>query len=160
MINYQQLGWDPSTVGELDHRLLKAPTLKLRSARPGPGGDVVYSVDLRLKRPNTGEVLSILEMHSLEHFLLEGFTRYLPENFISVGLMGCQTGFYLVFLNEGRAEVLSEILEKILNDILAADGVPYERIDQCGNYQNHSLAPAQAIAREVLAAKAGWLDVA
>jgi S-ribosylhomocysteine lyase len=160
MIKTQTLGWDPSTVGELDHRLLKAPTLKLRSARPGPGGDVVYSVDLRLKRPNTGDVLSILEMHSLEHFLLEGFTRYLPENFISVGLMGCQTGFYLVFLNEGRAQVLSETLEKILNDILAADGVPYERIDQCGNYHNHSLAPSQSIAREVLDAKAGWLDVA
>jgi S-ribosylhomocysteine lyase len=160
MIKTQTLGWDPATVGELDHRLLKAPTLKLRSARPGPGGDVVYSIDLRLKRPNTGDVLSILEMHSLEHFLLEGFNRYLPENFISVGLMGCQTGFYLVFLNEGRAQVLSETLEKILNDILAADGVPYERIDQCGNYHNHSLAPSQAIAREVLDAKAGWLDVA
>lgn len=158
MINYQTLGWNPATVGELDHRLLKAPTLKLRSARPGPGGDVVYSIDLRLKRPNTGEVLSITEMHSLEHFLLEGFNCYLPENFISVGLMGCQTGFYLVFLNEGRADVLCEILEKILNDILAASGVPYQRIDQCGNYQNHSLELSQAIAREVLAARADWLD--
>jgi len=160
MINYQTLGWDPATVGELDHRILKAPSLKLRSARPGPGGDVVYSVDLRIRRPNTGAVLSITEMHSLEHFLLEGFNRYLPENFISVGLMGCQTGFYLIFLNEGRAELLCEILEKILNDILAASGVPYERIDQCGNYKNHSLTPAQAIAREVLAARADWLDAA
>lgn len=160
MINYQTLGWNPATVGELDHRILKAPTLKLRSARPGPGGDVVYSVDLRIRRPNTGAVLSITEMHSLEHFLLEGFNRYLPENFISVGLMGCQTGFYLIFLNEGRAKLLCEILEKILNDILAASGVPYERIDQCGNYKNHSLAPAQAIAREVLAARADWLDAA
>lgn len=160
MIDYQTLGWNPATVGELDHRLLKAPTLKLRSARPGPGGDVVYSIDLRLKRPNTGDVLSITEMHSLEHFLLEGFNRYLPENFISVGLMGCQTGFYLIFLNEGRAEVLRETLEKILNDILAAGGVPYQRIDQCGNYQNHSLELSQAIAREVLAARSGWLDAA
>lgn len=160
MINYQTLGWNPATVGEIDHRLLKAPTLKLRSARPGPNGDVVYSIDLRLKRPNTGEVLSIIEMHSLEHFMLEGFNRYLPENFISVGLMGCQTGFYLVFLNEGRADVLRETLEKILNDILAASNVPYERIDQCGNYQNHSLELSQAIAREALDAKAGWLDVA
>jgi S-ribosylhomocysteine lyase len=160
MINYEQLGWDPATVGELDHRLLKAPTLKLRSARPGPGGDVVYSIDLRLKRPNSGELLSITEMHSLEHFLLEGFNRYLPENFISVGLMGCQTGFYLVFLNEGRAGVLCETLEKILNEILSASGVPYERIDQCGNYQNHSLEPVQTLARQVLAAKENWLDVA
>lgn len=160
MINYAQLGWNPATVGELDHRLLKAPSLKLRSARPGPGGDVVYSVDLRLKRPNSGDILSITEMHSLEHFLLEGFGHYLPENFISVGLMGCQTGFYLIFLNEGRAQALSETLEKILNDILSARAVPYERIDQCGNYHNHSLEPAQAIARAVLAAKAGWLDAA
>ncbi len=158
MINVEQLGWDVHTVGELDHRRLKAPHVKLRAARPGPNGDVVYAVDLRLNRPNT-EFLSTTEMHSFEHFLLWGFQKYLPNHFISVGLMGCQTGFYLILLNEGRAEIIMDVYEKILNDILVATEVPYANITQCGNYQNHSLEMAQALARRVLAAKDQWRQI-
>jgi S-ribosylhomocysteine lyase len=158
MIDLQQLGWDPATSVELDHRLLKAPHVKLRSATQGPGGDVVYAIDLRITRPNE-ETLSITEMHSFEHFLLAGFLKHLPANFISIGLMGCQTGFYLVLFNEGRAEVVCDTLEKILNDILAAENVPFNNDEQCGNYRNHSLELAQALARRLLEAKANWRQV-
>ncbi|HXF84806.1 MAG TPA: S-ribosylhomocysteine lyase [Anaerolineales bacterium] len=158
MIDVNQLGWEAGTVGELDHRLLKAPHVKLRSANEGPSGDVVYAVDLRINQPNS-TFLSSTEMHSFEHFLLWGFQKYLPKNFISVGLMGCQTGFYLILLNEGRAQVIMDVYEKILNDILSASEVPYANIMQCGNYKNHSLEMAQALARRVLDAKASWRQV-
>jgi S-ribosylhomocysteine lyase len=158
MIHLEQLGWQPGTIGELDHRLLKAPHVKLRSARPGSRGDTVYAVDLRINQPNS-VFLSTTEMHSFEHFLLWGFQKYLPENFISIGLMGCQTGFYLILLNEGRAEVIMDVYERILNDILTATEVPYANIEQCGNYKNHSLELAQALARRVLEAKASWRQV-
>ena len=79
MINYQTLGWKPETIGELDHRLLKAPRVKLRSANPGPNGDVIYCVDLRVNKPNAGQYLTSTELHSVEHFLLEGLQRYLPH---------------------------------------------------------------------------------
>jgi S-ribosylhomocysteine lyase len=158
MIHLEQLGWQAGTIGELDHRLLKAPHVKLRSARPGPGGDTVYSVDLRINQPNS-VFLSSTEMHSFEHFLLWGFQKYMPENFISVGLMGCQTGFYLILLNEGRAAVIMDVYERILNDILSASEVPYANIEQCGNYKNHSLELAQALARRVLEAKARWSQI-
>ncbi len=158
MIDLEKLGWDVRTVGELDHRLLKAPHVKLRAARPGPNGDVVYSIDLRINRPNT-EFLSTTEMHSFEHFMLWGFQKYLPENFISVGLMGCQTGFYLILLNEGRAEVILDVYERILNDILTATEVPYANIAQCGNYRNHSLEQVQALARRILASKDQWRQI-
>ena len=72
------LGWPPACVGELDHRRLKAPAVKLRSARRGRDGDVVYAVDLRVRLPNADDVLSSAELHSVEHFLLEGFGR-LPK---------------------------------------------------------------------------------
>src|SRR5574340_773680 len=153
MVNTDQLGWEAATVGELDHRLLKAPHVKLRSATQAPAGDVVYALDLRINRPNI-EFLSSTEMHSFEHFLLQGFQKYLPQNFISIGLMGCQTGFYLVLLNEGRCDVVCDVYEKILNDILAATEVPYANIEQCGNYRNHSLEAAQQLARRVLDARA------
>ncbi len=158
MINTNQLGWEAGTVGELDHRLLKAPHVKLRSSTPGAAGDVVYAVDLRINQPNS-TFLSSTEMHSFEHFLLWGFQKYMPQNFISIGLMGCQTGFYLTLFNEGRAEVIFDMYEKILNDILTASEVPYANIAQCGNYKNHSLELAQQLAKRVLNAKSNWRQV-
>ena len=158
MINVEQLGWEPATVGELDHRLLKAPHVKLRSFTTGPAGDVVYAVDLRINEPNV-TFLSSTEMHSYEHFLLAGFQKYLPQNFISIGLMGCQTGFYLTLFNEGNAGKICSVYENILNDILSASEVPYVNIMQCGNYKNHSLELAQQLARRVLDAKSNWREV-
>jgi S-ribosylhomocysteine lyase len=158
MINVEQLGWEASTVGELDHRLLKAPHVKLRSFTQGPTGDVVYAVDLRINPPNVA-FLSSTEMHSFEHFLLAGFQKYMPQNFISIGLMGCQTGFYLILFNEGNAKAISDVYEKILNDILVASEVPYANIAQCGNYKNHSLELAQQLAKRLLEAKSNWRRV-
>lgn len=159
MIDVEELGWDPTTVGELDHRLLRVPSIKLRSARSGGNGDAVYCVDLRIRRPNGAEYLSATESHSMEHFLLAGFQRCLPAHFVSVGVMGCQTGFYLTFLNEGRAGRICGLLENILLETQRATAVPYARIDQCGNYRNHSLELARKVAREVLEAKPAWRDV-
>lgn len=158
MIDVNELGWESGTIGELDHRLLKAPHIKLRGATPGPAGDVVYAVDLRINQPNS-VFLSSTEMHSFEHFLLWGFQKYMPQNFISIGLMGCQTGFYLILFNEGRAGVIFDTYEKILNDVLVASEVPYANIIQCGNYKNHSLELAQSLARRVLDAKSNWRQV-
>jgi S-ribosylhomocysteine lyase len=158
MEDLDQLGWDPQTVGELDHRQLKAPHVKLRSVSQGPAGDAVYCVDLRINQPNT-VFLSSTEMHSFEHFLLWGFQKYMPANFLSIGLMGCQTGFYLVLLNEGRAEQICGIYKNILRDVLQAGEVPYANVRQCGNYRNHSLELAQQLARRVLDSESGWRQV-
>lgn len=160
MINVQALGWPADLVGELDHRRLKAPSVKLRSVRTGAAGDAVYCVDLRVRQPNANASLSAVELHSTEHFLLEGMQRLLPRNFISVGVMGCRTGFYLAFLNEGRAETLCTTLQRIFEDTQSASVVPYARIDQCGNWRGHSIERARAIASEIMARRANWLDAA
>ena len=158
MVNVEQLGWEANTVGELDHRILKAPHVKLRSFTRGPKGDVVYCVDLRINPPNVS-FLSSTEMHSFEHFLLAGFLKYMPQNFLSVGLMGCQTGFYLVLYNQGNAEKICGLYENILKDVLSASEVPYANIEQCGNYKNHSLELAQNLASRVLGSKSNWRQV-
>jgi S-ribosylhomocysteine lyase len=160
MIDFEALGWRGDTVGELDHRRLKAPSVKLRGAHAGDAGDIVYSVDLRLRRPNANACLSSTELHSIEHFLLEGYGRLLPRHFVGVGVMGCQTGFYLTLLGEGRRAVIEDALATILEGMLVADTVPYARVDQCGHWRHHDLARAQAVAREVLAQRAAWGDVA
>ena len=160
MIDTKSLGWRDDLVGEMDHRRLKAPSVKLRMAREGASGEAIYCVDLRVRRPNAGEFLSLTELHSMEHFLLEGFSRLLPEAFVSVGIMGCQTGFYLVFRNEGRAGELCNVLERILEQMQGATSVAYANVEQCGNWRNHSLADAQRFAREILARRSDWLDAA
>ncbi len=156
---YARLGWEPETVGELDHRRLKAPSVKLRGAHLGENGDTVYCIDLRWRRPNANENLTPAEAHSLEHFLLEGFSRRLPDKFVGVGIMGCQTGFYLTLLGEGRREVIEETLESVLSDVLAASEVPYASVDQCGDWRNHDLESAQSVAREVLGQRSHWQTV-
>ena len=158
MINLEQLGWEAYTIGEIDHQKLKAPHVKLRALTTGEHGDGVYSVDLRINKPNT-EYLSTTAMHSFEHFLLFGFQKYLPQNFISVAPMGCQTGFYLILLNEDNAQKICDVYENILYDILEATEVPYANIRQCGHYENHSLEQAQDVARKVLELKTEWRKV-
>ncbi|MCC6300509.1 MAG: S-ribosylhomocysteine lyase [Anaerolineales bacterium] len=158
MINPEQLGWEAHTIGELDHQKLKAPHVKLRALVTGERGDGVYAVDLRINRPNT-EYLSTTAMHSFEHFLLAGFRKYLPQNFISVAPMGCQTGFYLILLNEGNADTICRAYEAILKDILTATEVPYANIRECGHYENHSLAEAQGVAKKLLGARSEWRNV-
>ena len=160
MMSPGALGWAPATVGELDHRVLKAPSVKLRGAYAGASGDTVYCIDLRLRHPNANEYLSSTEAHSIEHFLLEGFQRLLPRHFVGIGVMGCQTGFYLTLLNEGRRALIEDALESILHGVLEATAVPFARIDQCGRWQNHDLGRAQAVARGVLARRAAWAEVA
>lgn len=160
MIDIEALGWPAALVGELDHRRLKAPSVKLRGAHAAGAGESIYCVDLRVRHPNADEFLTSTELHSVEHFLLEGFNRLLPDRFVSVGIMGCQTGFYLVFRNEGRAAQLCATLQQILEQMQQAREVPYANIEQCGNYRNHSLADAQRVAREILARRAAWLDAA
>ncbi len=158
MLNVEELGWDTRALGEVDHRQVKAPYVRLSSYTVGKNGDVVYFFDLRITQPNT-TYLSRTELHSLEHLYLAGFRKYLPANFICVAPMGCQTGLYLVLLNVGRAEQVLEVYERILNDIVNATSVPYTDIKDCGHYEDHDLAAAQAVARRLLDCKSSWRQV-
>jgi len=158
MLDITELGWDARTLGELDHRKVKAPFVRLSSYTVGQNGDVVYFFDLRITQPNTA-YLSTLGMHSMEHLLLAGFRKYLPTNFICVAPMGCQTGLYLVLLNEGRAQTILGVYERILNDIIDARSVPYANINDCGHWEHHDLELAKAVARRLLEQRSTWLQV-
>ena len=68
-------------------------------------GDVT-TYDMRTRRPNTGDLMDNSTMHSLEHM----FATYirngdLKDSIVYFGLMGCQTGFYLLVRNADNAEV-------------------------------------------------------
>ncbi|MBQ9758014.1 MAG: S-ribosylhomocysteine lyase [Clostridia bacterium] len=113
-------------------------------------GDIT-TYDVRMRKPNTGDVMSNALMHSFEH-LFATFMRNsdIAENVIYVGPMGCQTGFYLLVRNACHEEVLSEV-KKVLEKISVYNGaMPGASEIECGNYQNLDTALAKEEAARYL----------
>ena len=157
-MDVKELGWDPLTLGEIDHRDVCAPYVRLSSYLKGAAGDVNYVYDLRVTQPNNSYLTTDI-LHSFEHLLLAGFRKHLPDSFVSVAPMGCQTGFYLILLNEGRFKEVSRVYQAILNDIVASGEVPYASPDNCGQAVHHDLAGSKDLAETLLAAKSQWNQV-
>lgn len=106
-------------------------------------GDIT-TYDMRMRKPNMGDYIDNITMHSLEHM----FATYvrnseIGENVIYFGPMGCQTGFYLLtrdIENEKVLEVVKDVLSKIINHKGEIFGNTRE---ECGNYRNLNLECAQ-----------------
>ncbi len=115
----------------VDHRYIKE---KIYISRVD--GDIT-TYDLRMRKPNTNELIDNATMHSFEH-LLATFMRNgkLKESVIYVGPMGCQTGFYLLIRNAIHSEVIAEVI-RVLEEIIKYDGeMPGASEIECGNYRN------------------------
>ncbi len=112
-------------------------------------GDIV-TLDLRFKRPNTGDLLSNSEMHSAEH-LIATLLRNSPqkEAVIYFGPMGCQTGFYFLF--DSRLLDLAgavELVKAVFDQAAAYQGeMPGKSAAECGNYVNLDLDTGRAVCR-------------
>ena len=118
-------------------------------------GDIT-TYDMRTRKPNAGDYMDNLTMHSLEH-LFATLVRQsaIGERVIYFGPMGCQTGFYLLVRDADNSEVLS-VVRSVLANIAAWDApMPGERREECGNYKNLSVASARTEARRYLAALSG-----
>ncbi len=159
MPNKENLNTTITVSNDIDHRLVKAPYIRIASYVTGICGDIIYVYDVRMTQPNV-EYLTSKQLHSIEHLLLFGFRKYLPNYFVNTGPMGCQTGFYLILLNEGNIERITKIYEQILIDILnTTDTIPYANIKDCGQHIFHNLAEAQVVARMLLNHKEFLLEV-
>ena len=106
-------------------------------------GDIT-TCDMRMRKPNMGDYIDNITMHSLEHM----FATYvrnsdIGENVIYFGPMGCQTGFYLLTRdveNQKVLDVVKDVLSKIINHKGEIFGNTRE---ECGNYRNLNLECAQ-----------------
>lgn len=106
-------------------------------------GDVT-TYDLRTRKPNAGDYMSNLAMHSVEH-MCATFLRNGPmkNDILYFGPMGCQTGFYLLVRNQAPEAVFAEV-KRVLSEILAYDGPVFgASAKECGNYRNLDLAAAK-----------------
>ena len=87
-------------------------------------GDVT-TYDMRTRRPNMGDYMDNLTMHSLEHmFATYVRSSVLADDVIYFGPMGCQTGFYLLVRNADNGNVLS-VVKDVLRSIIAHDGAMF-----------------------------------
>ena len=113
-------------------------------------GDVT-TYDLRMRKPNTGDLISNSAMHSLEHmFATLARNSRLADKVIYFGPMGCQTGFYLLIRNADDKQVF-EITKKVLQEILDHEGPVFgASAVECGNYRNLDLAAAKEECRTYL----------
>ena len=113
-------------------------------------GDIV-TYDLRTRKPNTGDYMSSIAMHSVEHM----FATYVRNSRIAgdvvyFGPMGCKTGFYLLVRNQKPIDVF-ELTKDILGQILAYEGPVFgASAIECGNYRNLDLDEAKKECRAYL----------
>jgi len=111
-------------------------------------GDVV-TYDMRTRRPNAGDYMDNITMHTFEHM----FSTYIRNSKLDViyfGPMGCQTGFYLLVRNADNGKVLEEIklaCQKIIDHLGDVFGASEE---ECGNYKSLDLETAKVEAKKYL----------
>ena len=117
----------------VDHTVL-VPGLYL-SRRDG----TIVTFDLRFKKPNTGDLLSNAELHSVEH-IIATLLRNSPQKdaVIYFGPMGCQTGFYFLFDGEQLSNANAvRLLQRVFTAAAKFDGaMPGASARECGNYRN------------------------
>ena len=129
---------------QVDHNKLR-PGLYL-SRQDGP----VITYDLRFKTPNTGDLLTNAEMHSVEHIIATLLRNSAAKDaVIYFGPMGCQTGFYFLFdgtrLTHGAA---IDLLRQVFSAGAAFEGeMPGKSAVECGNYRNLDVELAKAQCR-------------
>lgn len=113
-------------------------------------GDIT-TYDLRMRKPNTGDLMDNSAIHSFEH-MFATFVRNsdIKEDIIYAGPMGCQTGFYLLVRNADNNKVIS-LVKKVLSDITSFEGEIFGKSEiECGNFRNLSLDAAKEEARKYL----------
>ena len=114
-------------------------------------GDIV-TYDLRTRKPNMGDYMDNITMHSVEHM----FATYvrnseIGDKVIYFGPMGCRTGFYLLVRDVEPTEV-ARIVRGTLIKIAGHDGEMFGNTrKECGNYKELSLESAKLEAARYLA---------
>lgn len=110
------------------------------------GTETVTTFDIRMKKPNTDDVLSTTSAHTIEH-LGATFLRNDPlwkDRTIYFGPMGCRTGFYAVFHGKFSSHDALDVIKKLFAFIIEyKGGVPGASAIECGNYRDLSLAEAK-----------------
>ena len=122
-------------------------------------GDVV-TYDVRMKRPNGGDYFNMSAAHTFEH-LFATYTRNsrFGEAIVYVGPMGCRTGFYLLVRDSVSPAQAIALVQESMAFIAAYEGeIPGNTAKECGNYLDHDLPGAKALAAEMCKVLSAWTE--
>ena len=119
----------------------------------------VTTFDLRFKKPNTGDLLTNAEMHSVEHIIATLLRNSEQKDaVIYFGPMGCQTGFYFLF--DSRRLTDAEAIALLQQVFTAAasfdDAMPGSSAIECGNFANLSVKEGRRVCAFYAGVIAGW----
>ena len=120
-------------------------------------GDIT-TYDLRTRKPNCGDYMDNITMHSMEH-MLATFLRNsdAAEDVIYFGPMGCRTGFYFLLRdNVSRLDALHLVQESFAFIRDFEGEIPGSRREECGNYKEHDLKGAKETAVDMLEVLKEW----
>lgn len=112
----------------------------------------VVTYDLRTRKPNKGDYMDNITMHSLEHM----FATYVRNSDISksviyFGPMGCQTGFYLLVTEDIAPTKVYETVLDVLKKTVAHNGDVFgASAAECGNYRSLNIDAAKTEAKRYL----------
>ena len=99
----------------------------------------IITYDIRVKQPNTGDLMTNEEMHSVEHLLATALRNSsLKDDVIYFGPMGCQTGYYCLMRVDSGFNFI-KFLKEVMLFALSFDSMPGQSAIECGNYKNLDL---------------------
>lgn len=106
-------------------------------------GDIT-TYDIRTRRPNMGDYMDNITMHSVEH-MIATYARNgkYGENVIYFGPMGCRTGFYLLTRGLENAQALWLIRDAMEKTVRHEGEVFGATREQCGNFKELDLNAAK-----------------
>ncbi len=120
-------------------------------------GDVI-TYDIRMKKPNQGDYLSNGALHTFEHLFAtySRNSRY-SQDVVYVGPMGCRTGFYFLLRDTISKQEAFHLVRDSFRFIAEFEGeIPGSKRWECGNYLEHDLPGAKAVAEDMLKVLENW----
>ena len=131
---------------KIDHNKLKEGIYISRT-----DGDIV-TYDLRTRKPNMGDYMDNITMHSVEHMIATYIrSSEIADSVIYFGPMGCQTGFYLLVRDKVKKEEVLSVLKDVLQKTISHDGDVFGASQiECGNYKNLDIEKAKTECRRYL----------
>lgn len=120
-------------------------------------GDVI-TYDIRMVKPNGGVYVPNPALHTFEHL----FATYVrnsshTDDIVYVGPMGCRTGFYFLTRDTLAKEDAIKLVNECFAYIKDFEGtIPGSTKKECGNYLEHDLPGAKAVAADMCQVLADW----
>ena len=113
--------------------------------------DNIVTYDLRTRRPNMGDYMDNITMHSVEHMIATYIrSSCIGSDIIYFGPMGCRTGFYLLVKDRNPEEVLAALKDCLTLTINHTGDVFGASAIECGNYKELDINAAKKECRRYL----------